>query len=97
MASLKDHPPGAVIILSHSPLQAETAARDGAGLMLSGHTYGGQIWPFEYLVKRRYPLMKGLYVVEGMITIVCRGTGIWRPRMRLWPSGEILRLTLRSD
>ena len=95
--ALKDHPPGTVILLSHSPLQAETAAREGVSLMLSGHTHGGQIWPFGYLVKRAYPLLKGRYVVDGMIAIVCRGTGTWGPRMRLWPPGEILRLTLRRD
>lgn len=90
------HPPGAVILLSHTPWQAEKAARAGVGMMLSGHTHGGQIWPFGHLVRRRYPLLNGRYLVNGMTVIVSRGTGTWGPRMRLWQPGEILRVTLRS-
>ena len=87
---------GAVIFLSHTPWEAEQAAKLGVDLMLSGHTHGGQIWPFDYLVRRRYPLLEGRYEVDGMSAIVCRGTGTWGPRMRLWRPGEILRVTLRS-
>ena len=88
--------PGAAILLSHSPLQAETAAASGAGLMLSGHTHDGQIWPFNFAVRSRYPLMGGRYEVQGMPVIVCRGTGTWGPRMRLWRPSEIVRIKLRS-
>lgn len=94
--ALEDRPPGATILLSHTPWRAGEAAHDGVGLMLSGHTHGGQIWPFGYLVGRVYPLLGGRYEVEGMTVIVCRGTGTWGPRMRLWRPGEILRITLRS-
>lgn len=94
--ALNGHPPGAAILLSHTPWQAERAAKAGAGLMLSGHTHGGQIWPFDYLVKSRYPLLEGRYEVEGMTVIVSRGTGTWGPRMRLWSPGEILYVTLRA-
>jgi len=93
--ALAGHPPGAVILLSHTPWQAEKAARAGAGLMLSGHTHGGQIWPFDYLARRAYPLLEGRYEVDGMTVIVCRGTGTWGPRMRLWHPSEMLRITLR--
>jgi predicted MPP superfamily phosphohydrolase len=86
----------AVILLSHSPLQAERAAVAGAGLMLCGHTHGGQIWPFNYLVGLRYPMIAGRYAVGGTTVIVTRGAGTWGPRMRLWLPGEILRITLRS-
>jgi hypothetical protein len=64
--------------------------------MLCGHTHGGQIWPFSYLVRRTYPLLAGRYEVDGMPVIVSRGTGTWGPRMRLWYPGEILRITLRA-
>ena len=93
---LTGRPPGAAILLSHSPVQAEAAAAAGAGLMLSGHTHGGQIWPFGYLVQRLYPLLGGRYEVAGMPVIVCRGTGTWGPRMRLWRPCEIDRVTLRA-
>ena len=90
-------PPGATILLSHTPWQAETAASLGARLMLCGHTHGGQIWPFGYLSQIIYPLLDGKHEVEGMTVIVCRGTGTWGPRMRLWRPGEILLVTLRGD
>jgi len=57
--------------------------------------HGGQIWPFDYLVRSRYPLLEGRYEIDGMTVIVCRGTGTWGPRMRLWRPSEILRVTLR--
>jgi predicted MPP superfamily phosphohydrolase len=94
--ALVGRPAGATIFLSHTPWQAEEAANDGVGLMLSAHTHGGQIWPFGYLVQIRYPLLAGRYDVNGMPVIVSRGTGTWGPRMRLWQPGEILRITLHS-
>jgi predicted MPP superfamily phosphohydrolase len=94
--ALNGHLAGAVVLLSHSPLEATQAARAGVGLMLSGHTHAGQIWPFGYLVRLRYPLLAGRYDVDGMPVIVCRGTGTWGPPMRLWRRSEILRITLRS-
>ncbi len=94
--ALARHPEGALIFLSHAPVEAAAAAEAGAGLMLSGHTHGGQIWPFSYLVRLAFPLIGGRYLVDGITVIVCRGTGTWGPRMRLWRRGEILRITLRS-
>ena len=93
---LREHPAGAVILLSHTPWEAEKAAKAGVDLMLSGHTHGGQIWPFDYLVRRRYPLLEGRYEIDGMTVIVCRGTGTWGPRMRLWRASAILRVTLKK-
>jgi predicted MPP superfamily phosphohydrolase len=94
--TLSGRPPGATILLSHTPWQADKAATAGVGLMLSGHTHGGQIWPFGYLVKSVYPLLGGRHEVDGMTVIVCRGTGTWGPRMRLWRPSEILRLKLKT-
>jgi len=94
--ALAGRPPGAVILLSHSPWKVEQAAADGVDLMLCGHTHGGQIWPFGLLVKLQNPYLSGRYDVAGMPLIVCRGTGTWGPRMRLWPPGEIMRIILRA-
>lgn len=88
---------GATVLLSHTPWQTGRIAEAGVDLMLSGHTHGGQIWPFGYLVKRRYPLFEGRYEAGPMTVIVSRGTGTWGPRMRLWHPGEILRVTLRAE
>jgi len=96
--SLAGRPPGgATILLSHSPLRAVEAARAGVGLMVCGHTHGGQIWPFTYLSRLAYPLNAGGYAVSAMPVIVSRGTGTWGPRMRLWYPGEILRIRLRAS
>ena len=84
------------IFVSHTPWEADVAARAGAGLMLCGHTHNGQIWPFTYIVRLTYPLLGGRYEVNRMPVIVCRGTGTWGPRMRLWRRSEIVRVTLRS-
>lgn len=85
------------ILLSHRPQGAEKVAKAGVSLMLSGHTHGGQIWPFTYIAGLFNPLMAGRYDVNGMPVIVCRGTGTWGPRMRLWAPSEIICLTLRAE
>jgi predicted MPP superfamily phosphohydrolase len=95
--ALAGRPAGATVLLSHSPLEVSRAAAAGTGLMLSGHTHGGQIWPFGYLVRSRYPFLAGRYEVDGMTLIVSVGTGSWGPRLRLWRPAEILRVTLRSQ
>lgn len=95
--ALAGDPPGvATIFVSHTPWETERAARDGASLMLCGHTHGGQIWPFGYIARWIYPLFAGRYEVRGMSVIVSRGAGTWGPRMRLWYPGEIVQVTLRS-
>lgn len=94
--AMVNRPNGATILLSHSPLQAEKAAAAGTGLMLSGHTHNGQVWPFNYLVRIRYSLLAGRYQVNGMTAIVCRGTGTWGPRMRLWQPSEMVRVILKA-
>ncbi|MFH1378626.1 MAG: metallophosphoesterase [Planctomycetota bacterium] len=94
--ALSNLPAGTTTVyLSHTPWMAEEAAKKGVRLMLSGHTHNGQIWPFNYLVKTRYPLIYGRYDIDGMTLIVSRGSGGWGPRMRLWSPGEIVRITLR--
>jgi hypothetical protein len=93
-ASLKNRPQGATILISHNPLQLEKAADAGVDLMISGHTHGGQIWPFNYMVGSRHPFLEGLHQIKMMNLIISRGAGTWGPRMRLWRPGEILRITL---
>lgn len=88
---------GGTILLSHTPLLADAAAAHGAGLMISGHTHGGQIWPFNYLARMSHPMIAGRYETGGMTVIVGRGAGTWGSRMRLWKPGEILVITLRAE
>jgi predicted MPP superfamily phosphohydrolase len=85
-----------LVLLAHQPKQVHEAARHGVGLQLSGHTHGGQIWPFNYLVRLQQPYTAGL-VKEGPTHLyISRGTGYWGPPMRLGAPAEITRLTLRA-
>ena len=86
----------AVIYLQHAPGNEETVAAAGVGLMLDGHTHGGQIWPFHYLVRRAYPHLAGVRKVGDMTQVVSRGAGRWGPPMRLFAPSEVYRIVLRS-
>lgn len=94
--ALAHRPPGACILLSHTPWEVETAERLGVQLMLSGHTHDGQIWPFSYLVRLSYPFVGGTYRLGSLTLHVSRGTGTWGPRLRLWKPAEITLISLRS-
>lgn len=94
--ALINRPEDPTILLSHTPWMTGRAAEAGVDMMLSGHTHNGQIWPFNYLVRTRYPFISGRYDIDGMTLIVSRGTGTWGPRMRLWATGEISLITLRA-
>ncbi len=93
---LEQRPEGATLLLSHRPALIPEAAALGVDLMLSGHTHGGQIWPFGELVRLQTPFVAGRYTIEEMTLLVCRGTGAWGPRMRLWHPSELFRIHLRS-
>ena len=83
------------MFLQHSPGNEEATAAAGAGLMLNGHTHGGQIWPFHYMVLRAYPHIAGVRKVGGMTQVVSRGAGHWGPPMRLFAPSDMYRITLR--
>jgi hypothetical protein len=96
--ALAGHDPSrAVILLSHQPRAIYPAARAGVGLVLSGHTHGGQIWPFTHLVRLQQPFLEGLHRVGSTQLYVSPGTGYWGPPMRLGTRAEITKITLVSD
>ena len=68
----------------------------GIALQLSGHTHGGQIWPFHYVVRLAIPFVAGIHHRNGATLFVSRGTGFWGPPMRLFAPAEITELTLRA-
>jgi hypothetical protein len=91
-------PEHAVILLAHQPKEIENAAAAGVDLQLSGHTHGGQIWPFVHLVKLNQPYVAGLYEHDENTQIyVNRGTGYWGPPMRLGAPAEITKIILTSS
>ena len=85
----------AVVLLQHAPEAEAQAAEAGVDLMLNGHTHGGQLWPFHYLVQHAYPHYAGVYRVNGMTQVVSRGSGQWGPPMRFLAPSEINLITLR--
>ena len=87
----------AVIYLQHAPGNEVSIAAAGVGLMLDGHTHGGQIWPSHYLVRRIFPHMAGVRRIGDMTQLVSRGAGRWGPPMRLFAPSEIYRITLRNS
>lgn len=84
-----------VVLLAHDPLAFPTAAKHGVDLQLSGHTHGGQIWPFMYFVRLATPYVAGLHRRGESQIYVSRGTGFWGPCMRLRAPAEITEITLR--
>lgn len=89
-------PERGVVLLAHQPRIVSEAARHGVGLVLSGHTHGGQIWPFSYLVYLQQPYVKGLFQENGTRLYLSSGTGFWGPPMRLGTTAEMALITLRS-
>jgi predicted MPP superfamily phosphohydrolase len=82
------------VLLAHQPRSAEAAARAGADLQLSGHTHGGQFWPWNFFVRLQQPFTAGLHRVGRMWVYINRGTGYWGPPMRFGVPPEITRIRL---
>jgi uncharacterized protein len=78
-----------VVLLYHRPTSMEVAHEAGVDLMLSGHTHNGQMFPFNFLVKLQFPLIKGLYEIGNMRLYVSQGTGTWGPPLRIGSQNEI--------
>ncbi|WP_432192560.1 metallophosphoesterase [Streptomyces sp. bgisy027] len=86
-----------VLLLAHQPKFVDRATEAGIDLQLSGHTHGGQIWPFHHLVRLDQPAISGL-TRHGPRTLLytSRGTGFWGPPFRIFAPSEIALLVLRS-
>lgn len=82
------------VLLAHQPRSAFAAQAAGYDLQLSGHTHGGQYFPFNLLVRLFQPFVAGLHRLESMWLYVSRGTGYWGPPLRLGAPAEITLLEL---
>lgn len=85
-----------VILLAHQPRQFDEAATLNVTLQVSGHTHGGQIWPFTLLVRLVDHRVAGLYRQGRSLLSVSRGVRYWGPPMRLGAPHELSFLTLRT-
>ncbi len=82
------------ILLAHQPKYIQEVT-DSVDLILSGHTHGGQLYPFRFLVKLVQPYISGLHQHNDKLQIyVNKGTGFWGPPMRLGASSEITDITI---
>ena len=82
------------VLLAHQPRSAPAAAAAGFQAQLSGHTHGGQFWPWNLFVPLQQPFVAGLHREAGMWVYVSRGTGYWGPPKRLGAPSEITLVRL---
>jgi predicted MPP superfamily phosphohydrolase len=82
------------VLLAHQPVQVTDAAARGVDLQLSGHTHGGQLYPFHYVVKLQQGALAGLSTVDGTQLYVTRGAGYWGPPVRVGAPPDITVLSL---
>lgn len=98
-AALAEVDPGQPsILIAHRPGVGEDPLVRAAGvdLMVSGHTHGGQIWPFTLLVPLVNPTIAGLDVIDGTTAYTTRGVGTWGPPTRVLAPPEVSILTLTA-
>jgi predicted MPP superfamily phosphohydrolase len=96
VAALRGSPAdaGARILLAHQPNSAAGAAGAGFDVQISGHTHGGQFWPWNLFVGFFQPFTGGLYRLKNLWVYVSRGTGYWGPPNRFGVPSEITRIRL---
>lgn len=92
--ALAGAPPAAPlkVLLAHQPRSAPAAADAGFDVQLSGHTHGGQFWPWNLLVPLQQPFTAGLHRLRSLWVYTSRGTGYWGPPLRLGAPSEITRV-----
>jgi predicted MPP superfamily phosphohydrolase len=82
------------LLLAHQPRSAARAAEQKVDLQLSGHTHGGQIFPFMFFVRMQQPVVSGLKKLWGVWVYTSRGTGYWGPPLRVGSTPEITQIEL---
>ena len=85
------------VLLAHQPRSAQAAAEAGFDLQLSGHTHGGQFWPWNHFVRLQQPFTAGLHRLDRLWVYVSRGTGYWGPPKRFGAPSEITIRIRRSS
>ena len=85
---------GVRLLLAHQPRSAFEAAKAGFDLQLSGHTHGGQFWPWNLFVPLQQPFTAGLRKLQDLWVYTSRGTGYWGPPKRFGAPSEITLLRL---
>ncbi|MGY1749986.1 metallophosphoesterase [Modestobacter sp. SYSU DS0511] len=84
-----------VVLMAHQPVQVEQARAAGVDLQLSGHTHGGQLWPFDYAVLLDQPAVEGWSTHGDTQLYVTAGAGYWGPPMRVGARPEVTVIELQ--
>jgi predicted MPP superfamily phosphohydrolase len=84
-----------VVLMAHQPVVARDAAQYGVDLQVSGHTHGGQMVPFNLLVRLQQPIVSGLGTVDGVPVFVTNGAGFWGPPVRVGAPPQVTVIDLR--
>lgn len=85
-----------LVLLAHQPVQVSDASSHGIDLQLSGHTHGGQMVPFNFVVPLQQPSVAGLSKVDDTWLYVSRGAGFWGPPVRVGAPPDITMIELKS-
>jgi predicted MPP superfamily phosphohydrolase len=86
-----------IVLLAHRPTEIYAATEHGVGLQLSGHTHGGQFWPFTWAAHLVFPYVAGLANHDGTQIYVSRGTGYVGPPVRIGAPAELTLVELTRD
>jgi uncharacterized protein len=85
-----------LVLMAHQPWMIDQASAAGVDLQLSGHTHGGQLWPFDYAIRLDQPAVEGLSRVGDTQLFVSTGAGYWGPPMRIGARPEVAVVELRA-
>ena len=83
-----------LVLLAHQPYMVDQARAAGVDLQLSGHTHGGQLWPFDYAIRLDQPAVEGLSRHGDTQLYVTAGAGYWGPPMRIGARPEVTVIEL---
>ena len=97
LANIELEPACFKVLLYHRPLGWDAAVDSGIDLMLCGHTHNGQIFPFNWLVRQQFRIIRGLHSRGNCRLYVSPGTGTWGPAMRLGSRNEITCIDLIAN
>lgn len=82
-----------IIVLDHTPQNIKESFEQDIVLQISGHTHGGQVFPFNYIMKLMYGIASGTLKKNGTTLCVSSGTGLWTMPLRTVTDSEVILYT----
>lgn len=81
-----------LFLMDHQPFKLAETAEHNVDLQVSGHTHNGQMWPFNYLIRRMFEISRGYGKIKNTHFYVSSGYGTWGPPIRTNSRSEIVVL-----